>query len=154
MDYARVVLKKGVKRTREEREALTVDVGSLLARVAEAITGSRHDGRGPEWLCRGEGKVARVFMKWNANGLQAQRHVTLQRAADFVLGKGAKDWLDRIMTLPDGTFMPRYWHAQLCDENLEKYLLELDHFVDDARGLKHALAETHHDPKKADLARR
>lgn len=45
MEYARAVLKKGVKRTREEREALTVDVGSLLVRVAEAITGTRQDGR-------------------------------------------------------------------------------------------------------------
>jgi hypothetical protein len=142
MEYARAVLKKGVKRTREEREALTVDVGSLLVRVAEAITGTRQDGRGPEWRCRGDSKVTECFMKWNSDGLQAQRHVTLQRAADFVLGKDAKNWLDVVITLPDGKFLPRYWHAQLSDENLEKYLRELDQFVDDAKAIKDVMTET------------
>ena len=75
-------------------------------------------------------------MKWNRDGLQAHRHVTLQRAADFVLGKDAKNWLDEVMTLPNAQFLPRYWHSQLSDENLEKYLRELDQFVDDAKATK------------------
>lgn len=140
MEYARAVLKKGVRRTREEREQLTVDVGSLLVRVAESITGTRHDGRGPEWRCRGDGKVTEHFMKWNSDGLQVQRHVTLQRAADFVLGNDAKNWLDEVMTLPNAQFLPRYWHAQLSDESLEKYLRELDQFVDDAQAIKALMA--------------
>ena len=142
MDYARTVLKKGVKRTREEREQLTVDVGSLLVKVAESITGTRHDGRSPEWRCRGDGKVTEWFMKWNSDGMQAQRHVTLQRAADFVLGKDARNWLDEVMTLPSAKFLPRYWDAQLSDENLEKYLRELDQFVDDATAIKDVMTES------------
>jgi hypothetical protein len=101
-----------------------------------------HDGRGPEWRCRGDGRVAECFLKWNSDGLQAQRHVTLQRAADFVLGKAAKNWLDEVMTLPNAKFLPRYWHAQLSDENLEMYLRELDQLVDDAKAARDVMAET------------
>jgi hypothetical protein len=49
---------------------------------------------------------------------------------------------ETVRRTPECQSLSRHWHAQLSDENLEKYLRELDQYVDDAKAIKDVMTNT------------
>src|SRR5690349_19683823 len=86
-------------RTPAERQALADDVRFLLIAAAHRFTTGRYTPANPEDALEKSNlaNFTEQFLAWHrreANRLQReQRSLTLQRAADYVLGKRARDWL-------------------------------------------------------------
>lgn len=115
-------------KTPEERRRLASDIRLLLiALAAQFGTGNTVPGSPEMTLSRAEKpEVVREFLahhqKMMAEDARRRRAKTLRRAADFVLGKEANQWLDLGSVL--WSDRPIYYGTQ-SDEALEKALLEL-----------------------------
>lgn len=116
------------RRTPAERQAFAADLRFLLLAIALRLHTGPYSPGEPENTLNGDERhdFVEVFEAWHRVQLtqaeRACRTVTLQRAADYMLGRRARDWLH-----PSGGWKngDRGVLGILSDEALHGYLTEL-----------------------------